>query len=144
MNNDIEPWLGFDGQGVNLSKIGKYDKFVEFEFSKHNPKDDHFNIIRFKTPPFMFHTDQLTCEEYSKKMGSKAIASLYHNTKKAIEKEIERKLGDKIQEINRKAKERIEKLKKKPREKLEKEMHFDILKKAYFKPEIEEGSEVSS
>lgn len=128
MKNDIEPWIGFDGSGVNISEIDKYDKFVSF-------KKDEQNLFQFDNPLFMFYTDEMTCEDYKEEDGFLSAERMKEALEKRIENELKQdyELQNKIKEIQRKAKERIEKLQSKPKKKLQDKYNYKYFEEYFNK-----------
>lgn len=131
MKNDIEVALSsLDERSVNISKIGKYDKFVEF-------KKDHLDQFQLVKDFIMFHTDEMKCEKLTKEDTFSAMENMMVNLEKRIQIELNQdyKLQDKIKEIKRKAAERIEKLESKPKKKLQDKYNYKYFEE-YFKLEI--------
>lgn len=117
--NDIQPMFI---QSINISDIGKYDRFIE----THNPSIDVNDVHLYK-----FHSNELTQKKLTQDDRDNALDRMFFTLQTWIEREVEEKLQYKIADINRKAKEKIEKLKEKPREKLRKKLHYYQLLESY-------------
>jgi hypothetical protein len=133
MENDIEPILELDKPSINISKIGKYDRFVEF--TKYHDKTLDINDIQFRKPPFLFHTDNQTAFSLNESDKFLAMARMQIAAEKNIEAELkqDQKLQDKIRKIELKTAKKIEKLKHKPTEKLKKKYNYHLFEH-YFMP----------
>ena len=130
MENDIEPCFG---EFTNISKIGKYGKFIDF--SKKEP------FI-----PFEFTHDALEAEKrLSESDMFLAMENMKDNLDKFVAAELQKnhKLQNKIKEIQEKANKRIEKLKMEPISEAKKKCHYHLIEK-YFTPDLSEGSLVFS
>ena len=110
MPNDIENDI-WPNQ-INLSEIGKYNKFVDFGIKD----NDHPHFSRL----FYFTTNEQKKEKLTKHDSDSAIGRMFFTLQDGIEKEVEKQLRNEINEIRKKAEKRIEKLKEKPRKKLRK------------------------
>ena len=145
MENDIE-YLKFDfDKSVNISEIGKYGKFVDFNKL---PFEYTFMSLFPINTPFAFHTNQMTKEKLESGDLSTAIEDMQGNLDKCIEEELkkDKELQGKIEIIQIKAKKRIEKLREKPLDKLRKKYNYHCLEDYFvnLKPKQEISVEFSS
>lgn len=129
MPNDIENDI-WPNQ-INLSEIGKYNKFVDFGIKD----NDHPHFSRL----FYFTTNEQKKEKLTKHDRDSAIGRMFFTLQDGIEKEVEKQLRNEINEIRKKAEKRIEKLKEKPRKKLRKLKGYNELFKLYSRQDSEEG-----
>lgn len=90
MENDIEFCAMINEKNINISEIGKYDKFVTF-------KKDHYDQFQFVNAPFMFHTNEMTCEELTKDKIYLAQITMINARKKSLEKQIDFEYQKKMQ-----------------------------------------------
>ena len=143
MENDIEPWLGFDESAVNISDIGKYDKFVDFKVF--TSKDGETKIELSPRYPYTFTTDEMVGRKLTESDRFLAMERMQEALDNRIEEELKEntKLQNKIKEIQRKTKEiqrktkeRIDKLKAKPVKKLREKYSYERFEK-YFEPKLD-------
>lgn len=118
--------------GINLSEIGKYNKFISFV---RMPSEYDSMVLFPKNTPFHFKTNDLVKEKLTESERFLAMERMQECLDMRIEKEISQdvKLFNKIKEIQEKAKKRIEKLKEKPIKNLRKKYNYEIIEK-YFNP----------
>lgn len=129
MENDINIDIAdYFENCINLSEIGKYDKFINF---KPMPNEYSNNVLFPKNTQFRFTTNELKKEKLTKHDMDCALDRMYFAVKDNIEKELNELLKEKIKTIRLKAEKKIEKLKEKPRKKLEKLKNFDILSRSF-------------
>lgn len=121
MPNDVE---AAEKSSINLSKIGKYDKFIDFG------KD-------FKGF-YIFTTDLIKKKELNESDCFLGMENMKNALNHLIEEKLKEneKLQQKIKIIELKAKARIEKLKEKPKKKLQKEYGYERFE-AYFEPKLD-------
>lgn len=139
MENDIDCHLF--AESLNLDKVGKYGKFVEFE-------GDHSDSLQFMGhSTFRYHTDKLAKEKLTEADLFLAMENMQENLDRCIEAELKKdyKLQEKIKKIQEKTKQRIKKLKEKPTNKLREKYHYGNIEE-YFKPDrfIQHSLEESS
>jgi hypothetical protein len=128
----------FSEDVINISKIGKYDKFIDFE----NNPNEHSTHNKF----FRFTTNDLTKDKLQPDEIRISMINMEKNLDLKIESDLKEdsKLQLKIKEILRKADERIEKLRKKPLEKLKKKYGYENFMKYYEKINAKESKQETS
>jgi hypothetical protein len=122
MPNDID---NLDNVDINLSEIGKYDKFINFTKM---PKE-YSGMVLFPEPrPFIFTTDYLVKEKLGEDERFLAMERMQEFLYKKIEDELKedyklqekiKVVEDKIKKYTEKAMLKIEKLKAKPKKKIQ-------------------------
>jgi predicted RNA-binding protein with RPS1 domain len=132
VENDIDNNLPFIENPINLSEIGKYDKFINFiplpgEFKEQSlfPNDR----------PFYFTTNDLKKEKLEDWEGRIAMIDMQKRLDKKIEDDLKQnsKLQYKITDVEYKARLKIEKLRKKPLEKLKKQYNYELFEDYFFR-----------
>ena len=143
MENDIEPGLGSDQNAINISKIGKYDKFIDFKIFK--SQDSEIKIEYPRNAFFLFTTNKMLSKKLKESDCFLAMANMQTYLDDKIEEELKEnlKLQEKILKIEKKAQKRIDKLKERPKKKLQEKYFYSRIEE-YFKPKISEESSSSS
>jgi hypothetical protein len=146
MKNDVD---GVFPNEINLSKIGKYDKFINFTKM---PKEYSGNVLFPEPRPFHFTTNDLVKEKLSKHEMFSAMERMQKFLDKKIEDELKqdyklqekiRQIEDKIKKAQEKAKIRIDKLKSKPKKKIQEKYGYKRMEE-YFEPKLPSEEESSS
>ncbi len=140
MDKDIEILndLPNCNESVNLSEIGKYDKFINFVPM---PKEYDSMVLFPKYIPFMFHNNEMVKEKLSDSERFLAMVRMKENLMQLMEEKLKEnhKLQNKIKIIKDKARKKIYKLKEKPLNKLKKEYGYERFEE-YFKPKFMQDS----
>jgi hypothetical protein len=137
MTNDIYP---LDNADINLSEIGKYDKFINFV-----KMPEEYNTVLFPWPrPFTFATNDLEKEKLGEGERFLAMERMQGFLDKKIEDELKQDqklqekieiIEDKVRKYKEKARLRIEKLEAKPKKKIQEKYNYKIMKE-YFEPRL--------
>lgn len=138
MKNDIDCHLF--SESLNIDKVGKYGKFVEFEKDKGEVYqfDQTSGLLRF-------HKKILTKEKLTEADRFLGMVNMKEYLDLAIEDELKQnwKLQQKIKKIQIQTKTKIDKLKEKPKKKIQEKYNYQQMEK-YFMPDFSEASSSSS
>lgn len=88
-------------EGVNIDKVGKYGKFVEFV--RYKPNDPTCeDKLEIKNNWHHFTSDSFDQDELTPKMRLEAFARIIEYLNKSIQKQIEAEIESEMREIRRK------------------------------------------
>lgn len=128
-------------ESVNLSEIGKYDKFINFVPMP--PEYDSMALFP-KDTPFMFHNNEMSKGKLIESDRFLAMERMQNAINKKIEEELKencvlqkkiKKIEDKIREYKEKARLKIQKLEEKPKDIIKKKYNYSIFEE-YFEPKL--------